>query len=337
MIQKIKEDLINSPDKLVEVLTIFDFAKFRMHKTYISLARDNNSESSAKSITVKLENNPNCVIVDRAKGIYGDIFSFVIKEKGVEFRDIFAVCKEVLGIEDGYYDSSSSRKTVFGGLFDSVKKKRTYENEIISEETLNNYDKCPNKRFLRDHISLKTQVKFGIGYDTRSNSITIPIRNPYGDLIGVKARKNEDECEMKYYYDIPCNSSYTLFGYSENYSSLYEADEVYIMESEKGVMQAYSYGYRNVVALACSSLSSIQTNLLLSLRAKRYVFLFDKGLKRDAADKSINMLKVCGRMFDFEIYEWDSENSDFEDKDSPTDRGKEKFEDVLLMELKEVE
>lgn len=49
--------------------------------------------------------------------------------------------------------------------------------------------------------------------------------------------------------------SQTLFGYSENYSSLYEND-VWIVESEKLVLKMDSWGYNNVVALGSNLLST---------------------------------------------------------------------------------
>ena len=41
-----------------------------------------------------------------------------------------------------------------------------------------------------DRISLNVQVKWKIGYDPNTDRITIPIRNEFGQLIGIKGRRN---------------------------------------------------------------------------------------------------------------------------------------------------
>ena len=84
--------------------------------------------------------------------------------------------------------------------------------------------------------------------------------------MAIKGRLNgePEEFEPKYLYIENGPMSQTLFGYSENYSSLYE-NEILIVESEKSVLKLDSWGYNNVVALGSNSLSTTQAKLLIYL------------------------------------------------------------------------
>ena len=199
------------------------------------------------------------------------------------------------------------------------------------ESILDTYGHLPNKRFLDDHISLRTQRRFGIGYDTESNRITIPVRNEVGELIGVKGRRNDDfdEYGPKYLYLIPAQSSLTLYGYSSNYEYLYN-DLVILTESEKSVMQAYSYHCRNVVALSGDAVSDKQVKLIHQLSPAKIVVALDSDLEDKYTNKIINALTSYHSMSSAEIWRWDSKNTpNIENKSSLTDAGKEKFLDIL--------
>ena len=52
---------------------------------------------------------------------------------------------------------------------------------------------------------------------------------------------------------------------------------VVVVESEKSVMQAFSFGYRNIVALGSSNFSERQLNLLLELGVTTVVYALDEG------------------------------------------------------------
>ena len=129
--------------------------------------------------------------------------------------------------------------------------------------------------------------------------------------------------------------SQTLFGYSENYSSLYEGD-VIIVESEKSVLKLDSWGYNNVVALGSNSLSPTQAKLIMSLNPKSVTFMLDKTLPLINTKKNIDMLKKFCVMRQIGIKFWDwTENITLDDKSAPCDDTRDEFEYILNEEIKD--
>ena len=55
MLEDIKKELLNNPEKLKEVLEHFGYCNIVIRPTYMQFGRD--EESSKKSIVIKLENN----------------------------------------------------------------------------------------------------------------------------------------------------------------------------------------------------------------------------------------------------------------------------------------
>jgi hypothetical protein len=131
--------------------------------------------------------------------------------------------------------------------------------------------------------------------------------------------------------------SQTLFGYSENYSSLYE-NEALVGESEKSVLILDSWGYNNVVALGSNSLSPTQAKLLMSLNPKRVTFMLDKSLSLENTKRNSDLLKTFCTMRQLEIRYWNWENNiTLEDKAAPCDDTKAEFEYILANEIELIE
>lgn len=55
ILEEIKKELINHPDKLKDVLEHFGYCNVAIHSKYMSFGRD--EQSSKKSIVIHLENN----------------------------------------------------------------------------------------------------------------------------------------------------------------------------------------------------------------------------------------------------------------------------------------
>ena len=323
-----KERFLEDPHLIGEYLNKFGYANIKFHDTYISFGRD--EYSSPKSIVIRLKDNDALLVHDYARNQIKDIFSFVILQKGVSFKDVIAAAKDILGIESGYY---SKQQSGFRGFYGKLKSRRDGRQKFYEESILDEYSHDANQRFLKDGISIEAQKFYKVGFDISSQSIIFPIRNQEGRIIGIKARINKDpeEDEQKYYYLKSCKMSSTLYNYAESYQYLDSSDVVYIVESEKSCMQAYTFGVRNIVALGSSSLSRDQALMLISLNAKKYVFLFDEGLEFDAVKRNIDTLRYCGIMKEFEIYYWNDEG--FAAKSSPTDFGKETFDEIIHNKL----
>lgn len=150
----------------------------------------------------------------------------------------------------------------------------------INEKILTYYKPYCNVLFKEDNISYEIQKLFEVGYDDESNRITIPIRDEIGNLVGVKGRYFGDDCDNKYLYLEKCARSKILFGLDKSYKHIKESGFVYVVESEKAVMQLWNMGYRNVVSTGGKKISKKQKDKLASLGV-RIVLAFDKDVAID--------------------------------------------------------
>ena len=321
VLNKIKEQLIEQPEKLVELLENFGFEHINHRGSEIRFARD---WQGGANISIRLNNNPYCCVSDWSRGISTDIISYIIQEKKSDFRYVLQAAKKILGLSDDC--RTQKRKLLFGGIYSNIScKNREINLRTYNDNMLDKYEQVGNVRFLRDGISLDAQKFFDVRFSVEENAIIIPLYNEVGDLIGAKART--------YYYPIPTQVSQTLYGYSKNYEYLY-GNDVIVVESEKSVMQGYTFGVRNIVALGSSSVSEKQSKMLLQLQPKRIILAFDEGLDFEQIQRNADMIKSCYSMFETEIWYWDADQDlDVGLKCSPTDMGKEKFEEIIEEQL----
>ena len=332
MLEDVKKELLNHPDKLKDVLEHFGYCNIVIREKYMQFGRD--EFSSKKSIVINLKENRFLYVHDYARNIQKDLFSYIMSQRHVEFVEVLNEVKKVLGITD-YFDFFGKRG-IFGGFYERVRKKRSNsESKIYDESVLDQFVPVGNLRFLHDHISLNAQKFFEIGYDVESQGITIPIRNEFGQLMGVKERFNYEveDGEIKYFYQSPCQMSNTLYGYSQNYEYL-TGETVLIFEAEKSVMQCYAYGIRNCVALGSGSISRKQIQMLLELNPQKVIFMHDAGYKLEYIMRNIDFLKGYSRFVELEIGYWDFLEKGYTDKVSPSDMGKQKLDYILKNEIK---
>lgn len=337
MITQIKHALIDKPEYIVELLERYDFCKVRIHNGEIRCAYEEGSNATA--IQIRLKNNDALFVKDYSRDISCDLFSYIIKTRQADFKEILNTIKQMLGVSSYSYFSPS--RSAFGGFYNKIKRQVSgVQAKVYPESILQEYTYGCQLRFLKDNISAETQKKFQIGYDIISQRITIPVRNVYGELIGVKGRiaGEPNEEEPKYMYLYPCPMSSTLFGYCQNYEFINEGKTILIGESEKFVMQCYSYGIRNCVAIGSNSLGTTQCRLLMELNPEKIVFLLDKDLPPEITQNNVGRLRVYSRMRDLELCWWDwTKNTDLPPKSSPSDFGEETMKRILDKEVVECE
>ena len=331
MLNDIKEQLLKNPEALVELLETFGFSHISLRPREIRFARDHDG---GPNISIKLCNNTYLNVSDFARGIYLDIFSYIIQEKNVTFRDVIQATKKILNLDD--YWRPAQRKSLFGGIYQNIlKPKRDIQLKTYEEDVLEQYERCGNLRFLNDNISLASQKFWDVRFSFEDNRIIIPIRNEFSEIVGAKGRYNgdADDWNPKYLYTIPVAMSQVLYGYSENYQYLY-GNDIILVESEKSVMQAWDFDVRNIVALGSHSLSEKQAMLLLQLQPKRIIIAMDEGLEFEHSKKNADMIKNHGSIFTPEVWYWDwTMDLDIPSKSSITDCGKSKFDDIISEQL----
>ena len=267
------------------------------------------------------------VETDRATDII-DLVCFCEKlsfPEGLKF-----ICQEV-GIS--YYhdfESDIPESLKILKLVNEMSTEQTDKKEVplkpIPVEILDYYKPYVNDLFYEDGISYSTQKEFQIGYDTETNRITIPIYSEIGDLVGVKGRlfqKEVDESECKYLYLEKCAKSKILFGLNKTLPYIKRLGVVYVVESEKGVMQLWSYGYKNAVSTGGKNISRHQLDMLIRLGVKS-VFCFDKEVVLD------DILRISDRLPDGipAYYMFDKDNQLTGEKESPSDN-KDRWEYLL--------
>lgn len=336
MFEEVKERLLEQPEAIEHILDTFGFARIRRNHREIRCAFEEGMNPTA--VVIRLQDNENLFVKDWERNISLDLINYLIKSKNIPFKDVMNVIKQELHLDSIY--NYKRKSGLFGGLYDKISRSNG-EIEVITypEEILEQFGQTPNTLWLKDEISLSTQRKWGIGYDVLSQRITMPIRTPSGEVMAIKGRLNgiPEEFEPKYLYIINGPMSQTLFGYSENYSSLYE-NEILIVESEKSVLKMDSWGYNNVVALGSNSLSTTQAKLIMSLNPKRVTFLLDKSLSLENTKRNADLLKTfCTmRQLDIRYWNWDN-NITLEDKSAPCDDTKAEFEYILKNEIEPIE
>ena len=336
MFEEVKEKLLEQPESIINILETFDCHKARINGREIRCAREEGSNPTA--VVIRLTNNENLLIKDYELNTVLDLINYLIKIKNASFKDVMNAIKQELHLDSIY--NYKRKRGLFGGLYDGLSRNNS-EISVTTypEEILEQYGNTPCLLWLRDGISLSTQRKWGVGYCVVSQRVTLPIRSSTSELIGVKGRCNyePDEYEAKYLYlTDTCPMSQTLFGCSENYSSLYEND-ILVVESEKSVLKLDSWGYNNVVALGSNSLSTTQAKLLMSLNPKRVTFLLDKSLPLDNTKRNADLLKTFCTMRQLEIRYWNWEdNLTLDDKAAPCDDTKEEFEYILQNEIVDI-
>ena len=330
MLKEIKKELLDNPEKLEELLEYFNFYNIHIHQSYISFGRA--IDSSKKSIAIRLEKNDYLYVSDYARNINQDLFTYISEQRLVDFKDIISIVRKILKIDD--FSIFREPQGIFGGFYEKIRKKNEYTCRTYDESILNKYVALANMRFIRDNITIDAQQFFNIRYDVESQGIVIPIYNQVGELMGVKVRCNYDggDGEMKYYYLIPCQMSQTLYGYSQNYNYLVN-NVIYIFESEKSVMQCYSYGIRNCVALGSGSISSKQVQMIFELNPKKVIFMHDTGFDLENIERNISMIKSYSRFSEIEVGYWNYFGKEYEDKVSPSDLGSRKLRQIMNEEI----
>jgi DNA primase len=334
--EEIKEKLLEQPESIEHILDTFGFDKIRRNHRELRCSFESGMNPTA--VVIRLQDNENLLVKDWERNLTLDLINYLIKSKDISFKDVMNAIKQELHLDSIY--NYKRPVGLFGGIYNNISRSNS-EISVTTypEEILEQYGNTPNLLWLQDGISLSTQRKWGIGYDVQSQRITMPIRTSTGEVMAVKGRLNgePEDFEPKYLYIVNGPMSQTLFGYSENYSSLYEND-ILVVESEKSVLILDSWGYNNVVALGSNSLSTTQCKLLMSLNPKSVTFMLDKSLSLENTQRNAELLKTFCTMRQLKIRYWDwTDNITLDEKAAPCDDTKEEFEYILREEVVDIE
>lgn len=323
---EVKNYLLNNIDKLEELLENIGCRNITKNKNEIRCAKEEGSNPT--SIRIKL--NENLTFSCFSPSLYGDIYTLVGFKLGNidNFKSNFRYVCSFLKVNGNF--KKVEKYKVFGGIFEKLENniyRDTLSNEMKTYplEILNNFELGANELFLKDGISIETQIKYKIAYDWSTHRLVIPEFNCEGELIGVTSRYNgydyEEKGQPKYFPLIEFEKSKILFGYSQNYSKLLNND-VWLFESQKSVMRMDSFNIHNCLALGGRFISPIQLKYIQNLSPKSIILALDEGLEEEESIQICKKLVSQNPFYNYKVgYLYDNDNEFLKkgSKDSPAD------------------
>ena len=266
----------------------------------------------------------------------GDVFSFLMKKEGWDFKEALKRLAERAGVElepqkpvDKEKQALENKLTgLMGAAADYFHQLFLYapQGEIarqyisrrgLSDETiatfsigfaLDSWDAC-RTHFTAQGYSEQELLEAGLmtenpdkgtRYDRFRNRLMIPIKDGDGRIVGFGARTLEKDGIPKYLNSPQTplfDKSHILFGLAGAKREIRDARQVVIVEGYMDVMQAWQAGFRNVVAQMGTALTEPQLR-----RLKKYTKRFIIALDADAAGVKATMrsLQVARETLDRE-------------------------------------
>ena len=258
-----------------------------------------------------------------AVSVYHDIFTLAQFYLKCDFFEALQFVCDALGLsiyhdfDEDLPESIKLTKALMQMIYEDSDGEPDRPLKPIHEQVLSYYLPYVNDAFKNDGILYDVQKVFEIGYDQCSNRFTITIRNYDGKLLGVKGRWFGDIPEgseiQKYLYLEPCNKGQVLYGLDKTYKYIQTSHCVYVGESEKFVMQLYSYGDKNCVSTGGKTITQHQIEML-SRMCVDVILCLDKDVELDE-------LKNIGERFvgAVNVYAMIDTNETLNDHESPSD------------------
>lgn len=301
--------------------------------------------NNRRAVQVKMTDSISCQIRNRGDFKGGSIFDLVSyiqfdKRGEQEFKDNLGKSKEFICNLFGWTqylkgrkgdvvvkDYTASLKEIING---KKRRKEIKPNPVLPEETMNQFyffgKPLPYKGWTDEGISPNTQTMYGVGFDLDSKRVVFPLRNRFGQLVGVKGRimKDEDDPERKYLYIYRCNNRYEWFNFHFAHQYILMEKKVYIFESEKSCMKAFEYGIYNTLAIGASDISQEQADIIRQLGLDiEIVLCYDKGITIDEIKKNAEIF--TGRTV-YGMYDMDNLLGS---KSAPIDQGLETWDKLV--------
>jgi DNA primase len=309
--------------------------------------------TNKRAVQVKLNDSMSCAIRNRGDFKGGSIYDLVSyiqfdKRGDEEFRKNLHKSKEFICKLFGWIqylkgqkgdvvvkDYTASLKEIING---KQRRKEIVPNPVLPEDVMQEYypygKPLPYQDWIDEGISYQTQVMYGVGFCLESKRVVFPLRNRFGQLVGVKGRimKNEDDPERKYLYLYRCNNRYEWFNWHYAHPYILQEKKVYILEAEKSPMKLFDKGIYNTLAIGASDISLEQADMIKQLGLDiEIVLCYDKGITIDEIKRNAELFK--GRkvtaMFDIDNI--------LEDKNAPIDQGIEVWNTMVEKYCFEVE
>ena len=275
-------------------------------------------DEKTPSFSVRKETNS---FYDFSSGIGGNVLTFIRYYDKCGYAEAIEKLKNYSGVDGNVVARKKLATVEVAKRFMPPKKvQKQSKSTVLPDDYMERYEKRPDKLAVweREGISKGSLDKFDVYYDSFSDRLVYPIRNPDGKIVNVGGRTLDPAWKekglRKYTYFMAWGELKTIYGLAENMEDIKKKGEIILFEGCKSVLLADTYGVHNTGAILTSHLNPNQMKLLVSLGC-RVVFALDKDVCiRD--DHNIKRLKQFVNV----EYIWDKEDL-LGDKDSPVDRG----------------
>ncbi len=299
--------------------------------------------NNKRAVQTKLNNSLSSAIRNRADFIGGDIFYLIsyihhdIRGNEENYRKDLPNSKkficETLGWMEYLTGGNLKTKKDYVAPLKAIlkkegisKRREIIPNPVLPESIMNQYyingKPLPYQGWIDEGISYHTQVMYGVGFDLESKRIVFPLRNRFGQIVGVKGRimKDEDD-DRKYLYLYCCNNSQELFNFHYAHPYILDKKRVYIFEGEKSCMKMFDNKIFNTVAIGSSSVTITQADMIMQCGLDVDIILCLDN------DRSVEDITNVAKMFKgrnvYSIYDADGL---LNEKQSPIDSGVDVFD-----------
>lgn len=260
---------------------------------------------------------------------------------GNTFYGAFHFVLNFFNIESNYNVTKKKTYTVIRDRF----KRKNYE--VILDEynpvVLEVFRKHYTCEWLSEGITKEAMDKFNILYYDYRNEIVIPHYDIDDRLVGIRSRALNDDSFAKYMPTMVENKvykhplSFNLYGLNVNKKNIEKVKTAIVFEGEKSILKSETLSDINYSVAVCGSrLNIFQVNMLIRNCGVREIILaFDKEYinhNSSEGEEYFNKLERMARKYkNYCAFSFIYDMKDLlQKKDSPVDRGKEVYEQLLL-------
>lgn len=307
-------ELIESVDILDYISQYTEFTEKNEEYWALSPFKDENTPS----FSVRKETNS---FYDFSSGIGGNVLTFIRYYHKCGYAEAIELLKKYGGFNGNIVQNRRLSAAEVAKRFSPPKKQnKQVRSAVLPDDYMERYEKKADKLEIwqREGISAASLERFQVRYDSFSNRLVYPIRNPDGRIVNVGGRTLDEDWKSKklrkYTYFKPWGELKTIYGFAENIDGIKKQSEIILFEGCKSVLLADTWGIHNTGAILTSHLNPNQMKLLIELGC-RVVFALDKDVSiRD--DHNVSRLKQFVNV----EYIWDGTGL-LDEKDSPVDKG----------------
>ena len=279
----------------------------------------------------------------------GNVFNLIMRVRHCEFIEAFRyVCNKFNLVGDGEQEETLDLK-----IFDKYKNsKERYKYNYLDTRDLNVYYPYYHQSWIEDNITIESMQKHNILFNVKQNRIIIPHYDIEGNLIGIRRRNllEEEVAKGKYMPEIYNKKVFNhslgnnIYGINCQINDNLLNKTLILFEAEKSVLQMEGYDLGILSGALCgSSLTDGQFKIIIDLinrlGLEEVIIALDKEYIEEGDELSQfykrkireNMINKLLPYVDVSVI-WDTEGV-LDYKDSPTDKGKEVFKDLLYKRI----